>query len=668
MTSAFTSFTSTVSNVWSMVGSAKHQDSAFDKLSQDQMIQISDIIRDVFKDSDFLDPPTLCVIGAQSSGKSITLNGLTGIDILPNGRSIVTRTPIHIRMIHIKDAKNITVEFFAREDSNKLISTFNVDSVLTPAEQLVPITAEIIRLTELYAGSSKNVVDIPINIRIKSPSVPNLSIIDLPGMTNIALTDQGQPEDIKENIEKMLTKYIKNPRTIILAIIPATIDVESDMGLGLIKKQDPQFKRTIGVLTKVDMLKDSNVERFVSNQISKDLQLGYGYFVVRNRSSDEAKTLSVKDGHALETKFFAENEPYKSSTYRDRMGSINLGNNLSEILLSHLKMCLPTVMGEIKNLERTIETQLDEIGRDYPHTESAKKSTASLLLHEFQREYASSIKDRGALHNTGARISESFRKFSTNLEKSDLFNSNVFTDTMINDMIRDYNGIHMPDVTISAGIIEKCFQGFEIYEINPEEKNIRTLKKIEPLKTMKEPIMQCMKEVQVILTELVDSILQKDRFSRFPKLCIRIKDVVSGHIIPNKHASTNDKIDDFFLEETECIWTDDQKFRNEILPTMFTKTKDGSVDPKIIRLVLSGYFNVIRSSANHCIRKKIFTFFVCKVIEEINTNFMDIILTKGDVNINVLLEEHREKATTRERLMKMKEKIDLVRGMINNVH
>jgi hypothetical protein len=668
MTSALTSLTSiasTVSNVWSMVGSSKQTEMALDKLTQDQMIQIADHVRDIFKNTDFLDPPTLCVIGAQSSGKSITLNGLTGIDILPNGKSIVTRTPIHLRLIHTKDAKNIVVEFFDKDDSQKLISTFTVDTTsTTSADQISSITAEIIRLTELYAGKSKNVVDSPINIRVKSPSVPNLSIIDLPGMTNIALTDQGQPENIKENIKNMLIKYIKNPRTIILSIIPATIDVESDMGLGLIKTQDPHFKRTIGVLTKVDMLlKDSNVEHYLSGNVSKDLQLGYGYFAVRNRSNDEIKTLSAKDGYSIESKFFSDTEPYKSSMHRDRMGSINLGNKLSDILISHLRACLPTVMEQIKNLEGTISAQLDDIGRDYPTTESAKRATISTLLHEFQREYTGSIKDRGASHNTGARIAECFERFSTNMNKLELFGSSIFTDKMINNMIRDYNGIHMPDVTISTGVIEKCFQGMDVYSSETDEKNI---KRIEPIKAMKDPILQCMKDVQLVLTDLTETILHRDKFARFPKFSTKIKDIVSNNIIPSRYENTNEKINDFLKEETECIWTNDIKFRTEILPSMFTKSVDGSVEPKIIRSVLSGYFDVIRKIATHSIHKKIFTFFVIYVIDDINTKLMDNIFVK--IDLGSILEEHKDKASKREKLIKMKEKIDMAKGMIVSVH
>jgi vacuolar protein sorting-associated protein 1 len=658
MTSTYHSITGAMNNVWSMVGQPKHINNALNRLSQDQLIQLSDNIRDIFKNSEILDPPVLCVIGSQSSGKSITLNGLTGIDILPNGKSIVTRTPIHLRLIHTKDSKIIYVDFFDNTDNQKIISSFQIDATQTSSkdhnDQLIPIRDEIMKLTEQRAGRSKNVVDVPIDIRIRSPDVPNLSIIDLPGLTNIALTDEGQPENIKENIEQMLIRYIKNPRTIILSIIPATIDVESDMGLGLIKTYDPEFKRTIGVITKVDMLKDSNVEQYLSGTISRNLRLGYGYYAVRNRSSEEIKTMTVRDGYSLEQKYFNETEPYKSSEHIARTGSLNLGNRLSEILLAHLRECLPIVMEEIKNEDKNITIQLDEIGRDYPISEETKCGVLNTLISNFNQEYNDAINQRGSGYNTGAKIAESFCKFDRNMEKLDPFSPLVFSDNVINNIVCEYNGIHMPDMVISTGVIEKCIQGTMING-----------KIMEPLKIINEPTYQCIKEVQHILMDLIDLILQRDKYSRFPKLCTRIREIMNTHIIPTGCQTIYSKIDDFLIEETKCIWTNDHKFRCETLPNMFNKSKNGSIEPQIVRSALSGYFDVIRCIATHSIRKKINAFFVNGVISHVSNisdGLMSHVLTKH--NLSQILEENKEKVIKRENLMKRKEKIESAKNMI----
>lgn len=654
-----TTISDIVSSVWNY-NQPKQIENALEKLTQDQLIQVGDYIRDIFKNTEFLNPPTLCVVGTQSSGKSITLNGLMGFDILPNGKEIVTRTPIHLRLIHTKDVKVITVEFYESTNA-KMISTFNIDALTTPESQIIPIREEIYRLTELYAGKTKNVTDTPIDIKIKSPNVPNLSVIDLPGLTNIALTDQGQSENIKADIQGMITKYIKNPRTIILSIIPATIDVESDMGLGLIKEYDPHFERTIGVLTKVDMIKDTNVEKYLSASISKNLQLGYGYYAVRNRSSEEVKTISAKDAYILEQKFFNETSPYNISEFKNRLGSNNLGNQLSEILLTHLRSYLPEIIEEIKNTEKTIDSQLDDIGRNYLTNESEKLTTLNILLHDFQKEYNDAIIEKGTLCNIGAQIEDRFKKFGSNLDSADPFPQNIFTDAIIQNMIKDYNGIHMSDVTISVGLIERCFKGFDLSVENHDE----ICNKIDPFQIVKDMFLSCIKDIQIITINLVITILKKDKFSRFPKLCSKIRELVSNRIIPSKYDIVCDRVNEYLNEERECIWTNDHKFRYEVLPSMYTRTKDGTIDSKIIRGVLMGYFNVIKNITFHIIRKKIVVLFVGKILEDINIVLIDQIMMKSD--LNVILEENKEKTIKREKLLGIKGKITLAKNMISGI-
>jgi ethanolamine utilization protein EutP (predicted NTPase) len=655
----------TINNVWNYVGK-KNPENAINIMGHEELIQIGDYIQDIFRDSDILDPPTLCVIGSQSSGKSSVLNSLKGIDILPKGKTIVTRTPIHERLIYVKNSKNITVEFFSRNDLQKVISSFTMDANNVLEEDLEPIRNEITRLTNKYAGKSKDVVNIPINIKIKSPHVPSLSIIDLPGLTNIALTDKGQSENIKFKIEDMLIKYIKNPRSIILSIIPATIDVESDMGLGLIKKYDPEFKRTIGVITKIDLLKDSNVVPYLSGNISKSLQLGYGYYAIRNRSSDECKKYSVIQGYDLEKNFFTENKVYNDCEYKStRMGSINLGNKLSEILISHLRSTLPNVLEEIKIKEKETDDKLDEIGR-VQLDEMGRRTLLNVLLHEFQSEYSSAIKDRGSRYNTGSRIADSFRKFSSQLNKLEHFNKNIYTDKLINEIVRDYNGIHMEDITISIGVIEKCFQGIDIYLDNVNnDNNKKKIKKYCPMDAIKELFSICIKEIQIIMCELIDTILKRDRYSRFPKLCVKIKELITSMIIPQKYEITCGKIFDVFIEEKECIWTDDVKFRSNVLPKIFHDSNNGTIEPAVIRTILSEYYKVIKNMCNHRIHKTIRTFFVNRVVDDINTTLTDHILLK--TNINKLLEENQDKVKKREKLLKIKEKIEQVKKIIIDV-
>ena len=121
---------------------------------------------------------------------------------------------------------------------------------------------------------------------MKNILFPNLSLIDLPGLTSVAITDKGQPKDIKDQIINLVSTYIKQQNTIILAIISARPDIEADMAMELVKSTDPKGERTIGILTKLDLMnEDSDVSIYLDNNVCSDLKLKYGYFGIRNRSN-----------------------------------------------------------------------------------------------------------------------------------------------------------------------------------------------------------------------------------------------------------------------------------------------------------------------------------------------------------------------------------------------
>jgi GTP-binding protein EngB required for normal cell division len=465
---------SSVSDAITYVTSTPYE-KAFDSLSQSKLIKIGDYCQSLF-DAEIM-VPCVCVIGSQSAGKSTVLNGICGIDILPHGKNIVTRTPVHISLIHSTTSSNIIVEFYEAGVNEKILSHHQVEMSM-PSDQLMPIREDIEKLTMKYAGKTKNVVDRPIQIRIYSPKVPNLSIIDLPGLTNIALTDKGQPRNIKQNIINMLSKYIKNPRTVILSVIPATNDVEADMGLGLIKKFDPNFRRTVGVLTKTDLLPpEEDVNRYLTDNISKDLQVRHGYYAVRNRSNDEMVHMSVDDGYALESNFFTGHKVYSATTNdaKKRMGTPNLARGLSEILIDNLKQSLPLVIDEIRRLDRSVEKQLNEIGRDYPVSYDAKRSVMNILVSEFQKTYDKSVTGRGSeiVRNTGAKIKRVINDMKSECDDINPFHNDTYiNDNMIREIIEDYDGLHMSSSAISTGVIESLFSKCpdqDMFTLNDED-------------------------------------------------------------------------------------------------------------------------------------------------------------------------------------------------------
>ena len=124
----------------------------------------------------------------------------------------------------------------------------------------------IVEITNHKAGQSKNISYSPIYMNIQTPYIPELQLVDLPGLTMVACRDKGQPKDIKEQIKKLVSSYIKHDQTVILSVMAARTDLETDLALDLIKEIDPLGKRTLGILTKVDLM---NVNTDISNLLIK---------------------------------------------------------------------------------------------------------------------------------------------------------------------------------------------------------------------------------------------------------------------------------------------------------------------------------------------------------------------------------------------------------------
>ena len=84
----------------------------------------------------------------------------------------------------------------------------------------------------------KGIVPDPINLKIFSPKVVTLTLVDLPGITKVAVGDQ--PENIEEQIRDMCMQYISNPNCIILAVTPANTDIATSEALRMAKDVDPE--------------------------------------------------------------------------------------------------------------------------------------------------------------------------------------------------------------------------------------------------------------------------------------------------------------------------------------------------------------------------------------------------------------------------------------------
>ena len=181
--------------------------------------------------------PRIVVVGSQSAGKSSVLESLVGKDFLPRGSNMVTRRPL---ILQLEFKPNIVDYGVFEHKPNAIFKDFS------------EIRKEIEIETEKLLGKNGCISDNPIRLKIFSSSVVDITLVDLPGLTKIAVRDQ--PHDISDQIKNMVLTYISDENTLILAVSAANQDLATSESLSLAKKIDTKGTRTLGILTKIDLL------------------------------------------------------------------------------------------------------------------------------------------------------------------------------------------------------------------------------------------------------------------------------------------------------------------------------------------------------------------------------------------------------------------------------
>ena len=180
--------------------------------------------------------------------------------------------------------------------------------------------------------------------------------MDLPGLTKVAVGDQ--PEDIEQQIKEMLYSYISQDNTIILAVTPANQDIANSDALKLARKVDPQGDRTIGVITKLDLMDEGTDARDILE--NRFLPLKKGYVGVVNRSQKDIDTRKdIKQALAAEREFFLSTPAYRKMAAK--MGTKYLQQVLNRELSNHIQNKLPEIRAEIIKKSREVEEDLKEL-------------------------------------------------------------------------------------------------------------------------------------------------------------------------------------------------------------------------------------------------------------------------------------------------------------------
>ncbi|KAG7664537.1 DNM1 [[Candida] subhashii] len=384
-----------------------------------------------------IDLPILAVVGSQSCGKSSVLENIVGKDFLPRGTGIVTRRPLVLQLINVSSEEdhdlangNLNKNKNKNNDSNanNNLSNGNANysddqSSINSAEinledhirklhggaggsksptewgeflhiphkrfyDFHDIRREIENETMRIAGQNKGISRLPINLKIYSPNVLNLTLVDLPGLTKIPIGDQ--PTDIERQTRSLILEYIASPNCIILAVSPANVDLVNSESLKLARQVDPTGKRTIGILTKLDLMDQGTNALDILKGNVYPLKLGF-IGIVNRSQQDISENKPLEDSLFAEYQFFAKHPAYKAIS--NKCGTKYLAQTLNRILMSHIRERLPDIKAKLNTLMGQTEQELASYG-DVPGLDDSKEARGVMVLNlmtKFANAFVNSI-------------------------------------------------------------------------------------------------------------------------------------------------------------------------------------------------------------------------------------------------------------------------------------
>lgn len=513
-------------------------------MSLEDLIPVVNKLQDIVTTTQVsdLDLPLLAVVGSQSCGKLSVLENIVGKDFLPRGTGIVTRRPLILQLINIprNDASSNNLMGYSTANSEESGEDYDDerDHSINLEEHLRKLTTsngsksskdeteygeflhipnkrfysfkeirkEIEIETDRLAGSNKGINSKPINLKIYSTKVLNLTLVDLPGLTKIPIGDQ--PTDIERQTRSLILDYISRPNCIILAVSPANVDLVNSESLKLARQVDPTGKRTIGILTKLDLMDEGTNALDILKGNVYPLKLGFVGII--NRSQYDISTnKSLLDSLFDEEQFFKNHSAYR--VIANKCGTRYLSVKLNKTLMAHIREKLPDIKAKLSSLIGLTEQDLINYGGDLNYNED--KSLLILnLMTKFAQNLINSIEGTN-VHEVstkelcgGARLYHIYNDVFGN----ELSSINPTQDLSLNDIktaIRNSTGSRP-----SLFVPELAFDLL----VKPQ------------VKLLEDPSKRCVELVYEELMKIVHNICANGvDITRYPKLHMKLIEVVS---------------------------------------------------------------------------------------------------------------------------------------------
>ena len=450
-----------------------------------------------------LELPQIAVVGSQSSGKSSVLEALVGRDFLPRGPDICTRRPLVLQLVHTpyqhashhNQAPMEWGEFLHRP--GEIFTEFEA------------IREEIECETNRGIGTNKGVSDKQIRLKICSPHVLTMTLVDLPGITRVPVGDQ--PADIEKRIRDMILSYIKRESCLILAVSPANTDLANSDALTLSRLVDPDGKRTIGVVTKLDIMdRGTDAVAYLRGEV---VPLRLGYIGVVNRcQQDIAQRRSIREARASEAEFFRHHPAYAEVI--DKCGTEALGWTVSRILADHIADLLPALSDKIATRRAEAQRELVCLGEGRPEDPSRQSAMVLEKLHGYAACFTKSVVGKS----------------------DDLSTSSLEGGARIHFVLQDIfvKGLESLDPTraMSEEDIRTAIQnaaGTKAVLLLPDD-SFEVLVK-QAIRKMSDPCVKCARIVHDELGRIARTLINQQNLQRYPRLAQSVEDATRDFLV-----------------------------------------------------------------------------------------------------------------------------------------
>ncbi|XP_027597756.1 interferon-induced GTP-binding protein Mx-like [Pipra filicauda] len=560
--------------------------------------------------------PAIAVIGDQSSGKSSVLEALSGV-ALPRGNGIVTRCPLELKLKRLPEGQAWQGRICYRNVVMDLQSPSEVERVIRQAQDVV-------------AGPRGAISAELISLEVRSPDVPDLTLIDLPGIARVAVGDQ--PKDIGEQIKILLKRIIGCKETINLVVVPCNVDIATTEALKMAQEVDPSGERTLGILTKPDLVDRGTEESIIRVMQNMVIPLKKGYMIVKCRGQQDIHNkVTLASAIQQERNFFASHRYFSVLMEEGKATIPHLSVKLTNELVNHIIKTLPTLESQIREtLHKTLQ-DLQRYNRGTPKTESEKLIFLTDLIKLFNQDISRTMRGEEQLFGNEIRlftkIRREFRTWGTILlecaekaKKSVPSKANKYED--------QYRGREFPGFT-----------------------NYRTFEDIikEQILELEEPAVEILNNVIQLVEEKFMEIVKRN-FANFHNLSraakMRIEDIKEKQAAEaERHIRTQFKMERIVYCQDDIYLCDFNTVKANMPQNIFQAPKE---EPSFVQEMVShtkAYFSGASKRLSNQIPLIILSSVLHDFGENIQTTMLHLLQDKD--KLNVLLEEDSEAAKHR---------------------